>query len=209
MTHEVTQSQWIKIMGENPPGFRCGSYSKNTGGKVCPNHPIERVSYRDVQEFIEKLNDTLGLTGCDGTPDSARGCYRLPTEAEWEYSARGGTTTAYSSGNHHRWGFSFSDLEDYAWYFDNSDNKTHPVGLKKPNPYGLYDMHGNVGEWVQDKYTRNLPGGEDPLRIYGLNHVIRGGHWHSYFYRLRSADRRSAHPDMRAGYVGFRLVRTL
>ena len=152
MTTEVTQSQWIKVMEENPLGFNCGNYShhKDKGNKKtqCPNHPIERVSWHDVQEFIGKLNEALGLTGCDGTPNSAKNCYRLPTEAEWEYSARGGTVTAYFCGNDHKWLFWFSDLEDYAWYWDNSDYKTYPVGSKKPNPWGLYDVNGNVAEWV-------------------------------------------------------------
>ena len=159
MAKEVTQSQWVKVMGSNPSRFKSEDDCDDHENDMCPNHPVERVSWDEVQEYIGKLNKALGLSGCDGTPSSSAGCYRLPTEAEWEYSARGGTTTAYSFGDDD------SDLGDYAWYSGNSDNQTHQVGLKKANPKGLYDVHGNVWEWVQDKYryTSNLPGGRDPL----------------------------------------------
>jgi len=120
--YEVTQKQWREIMGDNPSYF--------TG---YDNLPVEQVSWDDVQEFIKKLNEKEGTNK-----------YRLPSEAEWEYAARAGTTTRYSFGDLE------SKLGDYAWYGDNSGGKTHPVGQKKPNSWGLYDMHGNVWEWVQD-----------------------------------------------------------
>ncbi len=206
MKKEVTQSQWFKVMGSNPSTFKsqkvCSNYDSEND--ICPNHPVEGVSWNDVREFIEKINTVLGLTGCDGTPDSSAGCYRLPTEAEWEYSARGGTTTAYSYGD------AISDLRDYAWYSNNSERKTHQVGLKEANLKGLYDVHGNVWEWVQDSYTRDLPGGEDPLIIFGSNRVIRGGGWNSgYTPILRSANRGYQFPGYRGSVLGFRLVRTL
>lgn len=121
----VTQSQWEAVMGNNP------SYFKGE------NNPVECVSWNDAQEFIKKLND-----------EDTEYTYRLPTEAEWEYCARGGTTTAYHFSD------SPKDLGDYAWFYDNSGGTTHPVGEKKPNQYGLYDMLGNVWEWCQDVYAK-------------------------------------------------------
>ena len=204
MTKEVTQSQWVKVMGSNPSYFKSHGHCGNRDAKndMCPNHPVERISWDDVQEYIGKLNKALGLSGCDGTPSSSAGCYRLPTEAEWEYSARGGTTTAYSFGDD-------DSVGDYAWYSGNSDNQTHQVGLKDPNPKGLYDVHGNVWEWVQDRYTSNLPGGRDPLNTSGSYRVIRGGSWSNNARNLRSANRRYDIPAFRSSNVGFRLVRTL
>ena len=224
MTTEVTQSQWVKVMGSNPSRFKRQKHCDNHDSEsdMCPDHPVEKVSWDDVQGYIEKLNKALGLTGCDGTPSSSAGCYRLPTEAEWEYSARGGTTTAYSFGD------DASDLEDYAWYISNPDLQTHPVGLKKANPKGLYDVYGNVWEWVQDSsdflpYTvwnlvwhqadlgrsNPLPGGENPLKNSGPSRVIRGGSWLYKARHLRSASRYYAEPTFRNSVVGFRLVRTL
>ncbi len=204
MTKEVTQSQWVKVMGSNPSYFKSQKHCDNydSASDMCPNHPVERVSWDDVQEYIGKLNKALGLSGCDGTPTSSAGCYRLPTEAEWEYSARGGTT-AYSFED------DVSDLRDYAWYSGNSDNQTHQVGLKDPNPKGLYDVHGNVWEWVQDRYTRNLPGGSDPLNTSGSNRVFRGGSWGVSAQGLRSALRGYGNPSSGNNGIGFRLVRTL
>lgn len=121
---EVTQGLWKAVMGSNPSGF-------SSCGDSCP---VERVSWDDAQEFIKKLN---GLTGKQ---------YRLPSEVEWEYAARAGTKTRWSFGDQE------SQLGEYAWYTSNSDSKTHPVGQKKPNPWGLHDMHGNVLEWVQDRW---------------------------------------------------------
>ena len=120
--YEVTQEQWRAIMGDNPSYFTGDDYL-----------PVESVSWDEVQEFIRKLNEK---------EDTDK--YRLPSEAEWEYACRAGTTTRYSFGDDE------SKLGDYAWYGDNSGGKTHPVGRKKPNSWGLYDMHGNVWEWVQD-----------------------------------------------------------
>ena len=159
------------------------------------DRPVERVSWNDVQVFLQKLND---LEGCSG-------CYKLPTEAEWEYAARAGTTTAYSFGAND------SELGNYAWYAGNSNGATHPVGEKHPNPWGLYDMHGNVWEWVHDWYDSEYynrsssvnPVNEEP----GSNRVIRGGSWSNDAGFARSAFRGRRLPDSRGG-VGFRVLRT-
>lgn len=203
MTTEVTQMQWFLVMGSNPSRFKnpghCVNHININGEGLCPNNPVEQVSWNDVQTYIKKLNDFLGLSGCNGTLSDPKGCYRLPTEAEWEFAARGKTTTAYSFKN---------NLVSYAWYLDNSGNKTHPVGLKKPNPYGLYDVHGNVWEWVQDKYKDSSLGILDTSAGHGR--VVRGGSSSSEAQHLRSANRRYVvYPSFGYGFVGFRLVRAL
>ena len=205
MTKEVTQSQWVRVMGNNPSYFKKDIHCDDHKHDMCPNHPVEQVSWNDVQDFIKKLNTALKLADCNGTPADGKGCYRLPTEAEWEYSARGGASTAYS------FGADVSELKRYAWYKDNSKSRTHKVGLKKPNPKGLYDVHGNVLEWVQNGYTKKLPGGQDPLSISISSHnrVIRGGAWNRNVRRLRSAARLSSPHSFMHYNVGFRLVRTL
>ena len=176
----VTTEEWANIMGANPSKFQDSVLQ-----------PVEKVSFNDCQNFIKKLNKKN-----DGYT------YRLPTEAEWEYCCRAGTTTKYSFGDNEH------GLRAHGWFKDNSENQTHIVGLKAPNPWGLYDMHGNVWEWVQDYWTRKLPGGRDPLVSSGLYRVIRGGGWGSYAWSLRSAYRSYDFPDVRFDYAGFRLVRT-
>ncbi len=161
--YEVTQKQWRAIMGDNP------SYYKGD------DLPVEQITWDDVQEFIKKLNEKEGT-----------GKYRLPSEAEWEYACRAGTTTRYSFGD------SESKLCDYAWYFKNSDLKTHPVGQKKPNSWGLYDMHGNVWEWVQDSWHGSYDGAPADGSAWEGDYVlrvIRGGSWRSFAEDCRSANR--------------------
>ena len=215
MSTEVTQSQWFEVMGGNPSYHKrptdCSNHDEVN--KICPDHPVESVSWDDVQEFIKRLNDIKGLKGCDGgTPRSARGCYRLPTEAEWEYAMRVGTSTTYFFGE------DASVLGDYAWYEGNSEGKTHKVGQKEPNPWGLYDVYGNVAEWVQDIYRHSgLPGGINPvvseqsrLRTWFLldvRYVIRGGSYRSSYKTIPSVYRR--YSTEKKGMLGFRLVRTL
>ncbi len=157
--YEVTQAQWEAVMGNNPSHFK-GSFFK----KGDPNRPVENVSWEEVQEFIRKLNAKEGGAH-----------YRLPTEAEWEYTCRAGSTTAYCFGDDEEL------LGEYAWYGENAGIQTHPVGQLKPNAWGLYDMHGNVWEWVQDCY------GEYPAEAVtdpqgpssGSSRVKRGGGWSS------------------------------
>lgn len=176
--YEVTQEQWREIMGDNPSWFE------------GENLPVEQVSLEDVQEFIEKLNQKEGAD-----------TYRLPSEAEWEYAARAGTTTEY-------W-FNKSNIDDYAWY-DNSDSGPHPIGLKKPNPWGLYDMQGNVWEWLQDRYHVNYEGaptdGTAWLSGSNSNQVVRGGDWHGRAEYCRSALRGIHNPRDRYYRIGFRLL---
>ena len=125
MQYEVTQSQWLKVMWKNTSRFKSPEYCDDYEQNMCPNHPVEQVSWSEVQEFIRKLNEALGLSGCDGMPSSSKGCYRLPTEAEWEYSARAGTTTSHSFDLNEK------NFSNYMWYDYNSDRQTHKVGLKK------------------------------------------------------------------------------
>lgn len=124
-----------------------------------PNHPAT-VSWQDAQAFIKKLNEKENTN-----------TYRLPTEAEWEYAARAGTTTAYSFGDDH------NELEQYAWYGEGFEQGgTHPIGTKRPNPWGLYDVHGNAWEWVEDFYRQNYSGDEVTDPIVGINHALDNQH---------------------------------
>ena len=188
--YEVTQLQWYKVMGNNPAYFKTEKV-----GMDSRNHPIESVSWDDVQEFLKKLN-AMEKTNA----------YRLPTEAEWEYAARAGSETAYCFGNDE------SQLEQYAWYVKNSGNKTHPVGQLKPNVWGLYDMHGNVWEWTSDwhdwQYYSQSPAKDPQGPASGSGRVNRGGSWNYAAGLCRAARRYYYSPDVRGGNIGFRLVRT-
>jgi formylglycine-generating enzyme required for sulfatase activity len=183
-TTPVTQGQWHQVMGENPSFFReCG--------EDCP---VENVSWDEVQEFIEKLNRM------EGTDQ-----YRLPTESEWECACRAGSTGSFCFGDQE------AELGKYAWYEKNSEKSTHPVGLLKANPWGLYDVHGNVYEWCQDWYGQYPPGPvtdpEGPSS--GEHRVLRGGSWNGDADDLRSAYRLRFSPGYRYNHVGFRVARNL
>ena len=160
MSKEVTQKQWFLVMRNNPSYFKgekyCGA-NYDSVNKLCPDHPVESVSWNEVQEYIKKLNGLQGLKNCEGGPKDPSGCYRLPTEVEWEWAARAGTKTAYFFGD------SSTQLGRYAWYSENSGSRTHKVGTKGANSLGLHDVYGNVFEWVQDVYREELEEGEDPL----------------------------------------------
>jgi uncharacterized repeat protein (TIGR01451 family) len=180
--YEVTQKQWRAIMGDNPSYF-----------KGDDDLPVEEVSWDDVQEFIKKLNEKEGTNK-----------YRLPSEAEWEYACRAGTSTRYSFGD------SELRLGDYAWYSDNSDMKTHPVGQKNPNSWGLYDMHGNVWEWVQDSWHDSYDGAPADGSAWegdGADRVGRGGGCDTRAGRCRSAIRVHLTPRLCDSHLGFRILK--
>ena len=187
--YEVTQGEWASVMGSNP-SLRRGDFRR----------PVEWVSWNDVQEFIAKLNDAAG--------DSL---YRLPTEAEWEYACRAGTQTRWSLGDED--GEDESLLGDYAWYKNNSSSDTKVVGGKLPNAWGLYDMHGNVYEWVNDWYSNGDYYNSSPRVIdppgptFGSYRVLRGGHFADDAQSLRSALRAGFRPSSRKNWLGFRLLR--
>ncbi len=181
-TTEVTQEQWKKIMGSNPSNFmNCGI--------SCP---VENVSWFMAQAFIRKLNQIEGTNK-----------YRLPTEAEWEYGCRAGTMTRYSFGD------GVDGLPDYAWYNKNSAGRTHPVAQKKPNAWGLYDMHGNVWEWCMDWHDDYPTGAVTDPRgpSSGQHRVMRGGSWPNNPVTLTSAFRGQDYPVIQISDIGFRLVR--
>ena len=183
--YEVTQGQWEAVMGTNPSHF------SNCGG----NCPVEQVSWDDVQAFVRKLNASEGGRR-----------YRLPTEAEWEYGARAGSTTKYSWGD--EIGHNRANCDGCGSQWD--DEKTAPVGSFSPNAWGLYDMHGNVWEWVGDWYGA-YPGGAvtDPVGPgSGSDRVDRGGSWLNSARLCRSANRGGGSPGYRALNLGFRLLRT-
>jgi formylglycine-generating enzyme required for sulfatase activity len=183
--YEVTQKQWMAVMGSNPSIFKsCGD-----------NCPVENVSWDDAQDFINKLNEMTG------------GKYRLPSEAEWEYAARSGGKNEKYAGTSDP-----GELEDYAWFEDNSGRKTHPVGKKRPNGLGIYDMSGNVWEWVKDHFDeayyeqspRRNPRGPES----GTGRVNRGGGWGSDARHIRAAHRGNDMSDVKGSGIGFRLAKT-
>ena len=181
-TTEVTQKYWTQVTGSNPSCF-----------KDCGNDcPVETVSWNDAQEFIKKLNQM-----------ESGAKYRLPTEAEWEYACRAGSKGRFCFGDEE------AKLGEYVWNGGNSGSKTHPVGKKKPNALGLYDMHGNVWEWCQDWYgdypTSQVTDPTGPKA--GENRVLRGGSWSNDAKYVRSASRNRYGPDYRNYGAGFRVAR--
>ncbi len=185
--YEVTQGQWKDIMGNNPSHF-------TSCGDTCP---VESVTWNDIQDFIQELNSKTGKS------------YRLPTEAEWEYAARSGGKKEKYAGTS-----SESSLGSYAWYKSNSDSKTYPVGQKQPNSLGLYDMSGNVWEWVSDWYDKNYysssprdnPGGPSSSN----SKVLRGGSWPYGPRDVRTSNRINLSPSKNWNFAsGFRVVSSL
>ena len=181
--YEVTQEQWQAVMGANP--------SSNKGTKL----PVEQVSWDDCQQFLAKLAEAGRAAG---------GVFRLPTEAEWEYACRAGTTTAFCSGD------SEAGLGEYGWYNGNSESesKTHPVGTKKPNAWGLCDVHGNVWEWCSDwKGGYSSEAATDPQGpAQGSSRVLRGGSWLNAAGYCRSAGRLGYAPGYRGDSLGLRVA---
>ena len=180
--YPVTQAQYEAVMGINPSHF-----------KNNPQNPVEKVSWNYAQAFCQKLSQITGKT------------YRLPTEAEWEYACRAGTTTRYYFGD------DANQLGDYAWYSANSQSKTHPVGQKKPNAWGLYDMIGNVWEWCEDDWHstyENAPrDGSAWLIKDDRSQILRGGSWSFNPNYCRSAYRGfNYRRDYNNLILGFRVV---
>ena len=183
--YEVTQAQWIEIMGNNP-----------SDSKGYNNNPVENVSWDNVQEFIRRLNEKTGKN------------YRLPTEAEWEYAARGGNSYQgyrgylYSGSN---------NLDDVGWYKGNSINrfKSYPVGGKKANGLGIYDMSGNVNEWCSDwhasHYYSSSPQNNPTGPSDGGQRVYRGGDYYNSPFHNRVSKRASRKPNYNSTTLGFRL----
>ena len=180
----VTQEQYKEVTRPNRSHFK--------GAK----HPVERISWNDAVEFCQKLFQKIGKN------------YRLPSEAEWEYTCRAGTQTR------HYFGYDDSILKEHAWYCENSGNTTHPVGRKNPNNLGLYDMYGNVWEWCSDQWHEkynNAPtdGSSWETDTMDNRRPLRGGAWGEPIFECRSANRVGSDPDSRDSFVSFRLALSL
>jgi len=186
--HEVTWRQWEAVRGKRPSAIN------------GPDYPVDAVNWDDCQSFVRQLKERF--------PQKQ---FRLPTEAEWEYACRAGSAGEYCHGNDE------TGLSDYAWYRGNSGGKVHPVGQKKPNAWGLYDMHGNVWEWCENPYGEHHSGGPAEARIadsgkrllFGPERVLRGGAWYTTAQGLRSACRNLASPVQNYGSYGFRVACSL
>ncbi len=185
--YEVTQEQWKAVMGVNPGRYK--------GEK----NPVELVSWNDCQAFVDKLNEKFGKPGIK---------FSLPTEAQWEYACRAGTTTRWSFGDDK------AVAGEYVWWDHNAGYRAKPVGQKKPNPWGLYDMHGNLWEWCADlygeDYYKQSPRNDPTGPTKGASRVLRGG---SFSYdnpkNFRSAFRRMDRPDRPNDHHGVRVAGTL
>ena len=188
---ELTQAQWLAVMPENPSHFR------------GENLPVETITWADAIRFCELLNQQQLRAGT--LPAGYH--WDLPTEAQWEYACRAGTTGAM----HHGLGLTSVDrqcphLHSVAWYQGNAQGTTRPVAGKKGNRWGLRDMHGNVWEWCRDSYTEKVPGGTDPWFSKGTNHVRRGGSAGYQARTCRAANRDGLEPSAKGNGLGLRLA---
>ena len=186
--YEVTQEQWQAVMGNNPSYFK------------SPTNPVENVSWIDCQSFARRINEKFAIAGEK---------YALPTEAQWEYACRAASSTRFFFGDDGK------ALGDYAWYDDNSGNKTHPVGRKRPNAWGLYDMLGNAWEWCQDWYGADYyaksptddPTGPPAGTGRSIGHVARGGSWDYPAGQYRTLFRDYDAPEYKLDNLSFRIAR--
>ncbi len=211
---EVTQAQYEAVMGNNPSPFSANGSGKDwVAGQSTDRHPVENVSWLQATRFCNRLSvkelkkPFYEINGKQiRVPDWSGPGYRLPTEAEWEYACRANASTPmrFSFGN------DAAELGDYGWFRRNSDSRTHPTGLKKPNGFGLYDMHGNVWEWCWDWQGAgydNRPPADDPTGpAGGSNRIFRGGTWSGPPRDCRSANREGREPGYRWGNLGFRVA---
>jgi formylglycine-generating enzyme required for sulfatase activity len=192
--YEVTQFEWQTVMQTSP-------WAGKEFVKERDDDPATHITWDDAMKFCEKLTKAERQAG--RLPADWK--YTLPTEAQWEYACRAGTTTRFSFGNND------SELGDYAWYHQNAviegQEFAHAVGQKKPNPWGLSDMHGGVWEWCRDRFAKDLPGGTDP-EVAGADphRVLRGGCWNNHSWRCRSATRNRRTPDHHDDDSGFRIA---
>ena len=189
----MTQAQWQTAMGNNPSEFEGA------------DRPVECVSWDDCQKFLKRLN---AMTSSVETHGRASLQFRLPSEAEWEYACRAGSEAIYSFGDDP------ARLGDYAWFEDNSNDETHPVGQLKPNAFGLYDMHGNVWEWCADSWHGDYQNAPTDGSVWGSlgdkkAKLLRGGSWHNGSSHCRSASRGRLDPDNLYYDDGCRVVAVL
>jgi sulfatase modifying factor 1 len=179
--YEVTQAQWREVMGNGPANF------------AGDRNPVEQVSWHDVQQFIARLSQQAGIA------------YRLPTEAEWEYAARGGAKQEKWAGTSDE-----KQLPELAWFERNAMEKSHEVGGKKPNALGIHDMTGNVAEWCQDSYADayyGMKSSDNPVGPpAGSHRVVRGGSWVDDGWSSRAARRGARLSETKTSYLGFRLA---
>jgi formylglycine-generating enzyme required for sulfatase activity len=190
--YPVTQGQYQRLMGKNPSWFsKSGKGKGKTGKEDTSQAPVENVSWNDAVEFCKRLSE------------KEKREYRLPTEAQWEYACRAGSQTRWCFGDEK------AGLGEYGWFEGNSGRRTHPVGQKKPNAWGLYDMHGNVWEWCRDwwgkDYYPKSPADDPPGPQAGARRVLRGGCWYIHAAHCRSAERFSFPPEIRGNCQGLRV----
>ena len=216
---EVTQGQFTSLMGYSP------SYFSSCGGSC----PVEQVNWHEAAAYANALSTQKGKAACYTCTGSGKSVtcseatayagakvytcpgYRLPTEAEWEFAYRAGTSTAFYNGGITSCSSTDPNLDKIGWYDENSGNKTHPVGGKTPNAWGLYDMAGNVWEWCHDWYNSSYGSSAvtDPVGTSGSFRVGRGGSWRGNADFARAAIRSYWYPDLRSRDLGFRLARSV